>query len=319
MTKTKTQKAKARAKIQQKQNGGSRRNRTRVLPTFRDHARYLSLLNDPCHADTDLSALYPGERGIIQRFLRDGTINYTAGGTSTAGFLFYHPASGTLCVSYQADSTSTQAISLSSYVTSSAGVAAPGYGYLTSNADKCRAVAACIQVNASGLSITNLVGECSVGVVSMDTTFGTWSVNDVFTMLGAKANITREAMEVKWYPGTLDDRYNMIGNLTTVDTSDSNVVAFAWRGYPSNVYLSVRLTAVLEWTPKLGVGIPASNQVREVVPHNQLIAQLQNAKPNWFHNLGSTVTAYAGQYAGQLLGTFGKSAVRSLSAGLAML
>lgn len=279
------------------QNKKQRKTRPRVrriprAPAMSHSARYAALLMDPCNADPQLDGAYGGEKGYIQRFVADGTLNTVPSGTATSGFIAFHPNGAGVATSYQADPTNNFTISLSSYLLApTQSPQYPGVAFLAGTAQKQRAIAACASIVPSALSITNMVGEVSVGVISLESTFGTYNVNDLFTLLGAKAALTKKNYEVKWYPGALDDRFSTWNSSVTVDASDTNVIVVAWRGYPSNTALSCRLTGVVEWTPRVKAGLPPSNQVRTEINHNNVVSALQTAKPHWWHNLGDAATA----------------------------
>jgi len=271
--------------------------------------RYMALLNDPCNADTDLQAVYPGEGGFIQRFISDGTLNSVAAGTATSGVILFHPNSGGVYSSFQNDPTNGIPISLGSYILASTGFPqAPGQTFLTGSAAKIRALAACVSVLPSAVSVTNMTGEVACGVTSLDSTFGTNSVNDFFALFAARAALTKKQVDCKWYPGAFDDRYSTWNSNTSIDSSDTNVIGIAWRGYPVNAALSARLTSVVEWTPRLKSGLPPSNQVKPSIDHNNAVATLQQAKPDWWHNLGAAAnytTNFLWKHGGEKLAKFG--------------
>lgn len=258
-------------------------------------AKYAALLQDPCNSNIDLEERYRGEQGFVQRFVSDGTINTTAG--HTAGFVLFHPNSDTV-VSFSAPaSNTTLAISLPTYALAG-GIPGPGQSYLTSAADKIRAYAACIQAYPSAVSITNLTGEYAVGVISMSATFGTWSTDSFFTMLSGRGAMTKSRTECKWYPGSLDDRYSGFNANLTIDPTDTNVIVLAYRGYPAAAALSIRLTTVLEWTPRVALGISPTQTTSKPLPHDHVVATLHAHKPTWLHNLGEAFGSAASTFLG---------------------
>lgn len=261
------------------------------------YATYAQLIQDPCNGPTDLQHRYKGEQGFIQRFVSDGTFNTTAGVTS--GFICFHPNSGSVVTFAAPTSSTTTPITLASYVLGG-GVPGPGTSYLAGAADKTRTYAACLQAYPSAVSITNLVGEYAVGCVSMSTTFGTVSADSFFTLLAGRGAMTKKKTEIKWFPGGMDDRYMQYNVNTTIDPSDTNVIVLAYRGYVAAAALSIRLTNVVEWTPKAAIGIAPTQTTTTPLPHDAIIASVHNKNPGWIHNLESDLSTAASGFVGGL-------------------
>lgn len=283
--------------------------------------KYAQLLEDPCNGPTDLGHRFVGEIGFVQRFVSDGVLNVPA--SHTAGLVLFHPNSGTVLGYSIASSTTTQPINITSFVTNGA-LPGPGAGYLTGTADKVRAYAACVQAFPSAVSITNLTGEYAVGVVSLSACFGTYSVDNFFTMLAGRGAMMKRKTEIKWFPGAMDNKYSVYGSASTsVDTSDTNVIALAYRGYPAATALSVRLTNVVEWCPRPAVGIAPTQQTAPELKHNDVVAALHRSRPSWLHNLGESFGHAAGNFVGGLTEDVGKvvryGARKAMSYGVASL
>lgn len=245
--------------------------------------KYLTLINDPCNADYDLDAGYAGEEGTITRFVSDGTINTTAGHTS--GFVLYHPGSGAVTAVSGADPATTTVVTLATYALAGP-IPAPGLAFLVGTSAKQRAYAACITAFAAAVAPVNMTGEIAVGNLSIGTTLTTLSPNLLFSMLQHKSALGKQVVDVKWFPGTMDDRYLPWNDNTQLDVSDSNVICIAYRGYPAAAALSVRLTSVLEWTAKSGTGLNVSNTTRPTLPHNNAVAHLHKRVPRWLTSIG---------------------------------
>jgi hypothetical protein len=245
------------------------------------------LVMDPCNAAP--TRAYAGEEGIVQRFVYDGTINNSVA-TRTSGCLILAPQRPAQVKSDADTSSATFPVLYDGN--------APGYSFLTTNGAKLRALAACIQVYAAGAAFSTITGEWAAGVVSCDTLAqgSTISVDTLFQISSVRGVINKEGFEVKWQPGTLDNTYTTTSG--TVD-GDNNVVFVAYRGYPAGVGLTFRYTTVLEWTPKIGIGIPTTAVTTSGVNHEQQLAALSRVAPGWWHKTASDILedmSRAGRY-----------------------
>jgi hypothetical protein len=262
-----------------------------------------NLINNPCSAEI-VPGVYAGEQGFTSRFVSDLVLSATVG--YTCGVVIYHPSSGNVHASGAAASSSATTIA---YAASASYT--PGYGTTNTVASKQRAVAACITTFASSASATTLTGELVAGVCSLDTLpQGSSLTFDSFFSLGSmRAALEKKTVDVKWFPNTLDDRYTTCNTLTGADVSDTNVIFMAFRGYPAALGVSVRLTGVIEWTPKIGVGVASSNNVNaEPVNHNAVVGALQRKNPSWWHTMGENLkedSLKAARYVGQAALSFG--------------
>lgn len=252
------------------------------------HLDYARILTDPCSAPLS-AGVYQGEQGMVSRFVNDSVVNTTAGFTS--GCFIYHPGSGLVHASGGATGGTATTLAYSTSFT-------PGFATTGAVAAKQRALAAAITFFASGASMTNCTGELAAGVCSMDTLANGASItfDQLFQLASIRGPIERRAIDVKWYPNTLDDKYSTANVLTGLDTSDTNVVFIAYRGYPAAIGLSVRLTGVVEWTPKINVGTAVSNNVNPApVDHHAVVAAVSAKHPSWWHNIVAGVTSDAEQ------------------------
>lgn len=290
-------KNKSNRTVRKSANRRPRRRRNTMIKQVRSKEEgYLALLNDPCNAPTQLDAGYTGEQGYVQRFLSDLTVNTGVG--STSGYALFHPNSNLFASTDLANPASTTAINLGIYQLSPS----PGNLFLAGSAAKIRSLAACMSFTPSAVSLTNMTGEIAVGNLSLNSTIGTYSPNTLFTLLPARYVLNKRQYDVKLVPGAFEDRYSVYNDGTTIDTSDTNVICIAWRGCPAGSAMSIRLTNVVEWTPKLATGLPASNALRHRVDHHSATVALQTAKPDWWHkvanaaeHVGSTVWQHGGK------------------------
>jgi hypothetical protein len=292
-----------------------RKTGTSRMPVNHPYNTYARLLQDPCDGPTDLAARYRGEAGFVQRFVSDGTMNIGTG--HTAGYVLFHPNSGSVVTVSGPGGSTTAVISLSTYALAAASLPGPGAAYLTGAADKLRAYAACVQAYPSAVSITNMTGEFACGVISMSSTFGTWSADSFFTMLAGRGIINKSRVEVKWYPGSLDDRYSQFNVNTTLDPSDTNVIVLAYRGYPASAALSIRLTTVVEWTPKVAIGVAPTQTTSPTLPHDDIIHAIHSKRPGWLHNLSESVGHATGNFVGGVAQDLAKAGRYAAQKGLA--
>lgn len=260
---------------------------------------FLSLLQDPCNGPID--SHYGGEKGIVQRFVQDFTLNATPG--DTCGYLVFCPAQN-VYLRFQRASDD-----LAGSPTSTPG---PGVPFLNGSARKIRSLAACVTVLPAAVSMTNMTGEIAVGNISWNTieASGTYSVAQVFQLTNTRAVIAKRKYDVKWYPQLMDATYapySSGGAGSLSDPSDHNAIIIAWRGYPAGAALSFRLTNVIEWTPAHGTGIAATTMPAPAVDHQNLAAMLHRYNPSWWHD----VVEHAGQEAGKGLKFLTSLGVRS--------
>lgn len=262
-------------------------------------ARYAKLLGDPCNGPVQ-PQLFPGEVGLVGRFAQDVTVNASAG--CVAGFVIYHPGTNMLALTQQTASTNALSIAY--------GYAAgttPGYATYSAIVAKSRPYAACLSAIAPGLSATNVAGEWCGGNCSLNTLASGVSVtvDDLFTLSTVRDAIDRKAVETRWKPANNDVMYAAPGTFTGFDDSDSNVVYIAYRGIPAATAVSVRVTLVSEWTPKvkMGMAVTASSTANATINPSAVAAAMDQANPSWWHtftrNVGSDLQV-AARYAGRV-------------------
>jgi hypothetical protein len=242
---------------------------------------YQQLLDDPCTAN--LFSPYGGEKGFVQRFVQDLTVNTPAG--STAGFITICPSTNNVLTVNVATSNTAQLPTIT---------AGPGASYLAANASKIRAISCCIQVIPAAVSYNSLTGEIGAFVTAQSTlslglTANTYSPDGVLQLCPVRSVLAKKQYEAKWFPGSLEHAYS--GALQAnagqfgADESDVNIVGMVWRGYPAATALNVRITTVVEWVPRSNLGIAVTSAPG--APQNSLgeAFQLHTMAPNWWHNL----------------------------------
>lgn len=260
-----------------------------VVP--RGLSNYQQLVADPCAGP--LCSPYGGERGIVQRFNADFSVNVTAG--FTAGFFMYSPAANTYF--YNGNASSNVAIAPATGV-------GPAGTFIGTSTSKFRPIASCVEVIPSAVSYNNITGEIGAIVTATNqvSTAGTYTVDNVFTLTTARSVLAKRNYNVVWFPGGLDHTYQptaVNGSATLSDQSDNNSVLVAWRGYPAGTSLTIRVTVVLEWTPLIGIGTGASATPAPGIDHHKQVAELHNAHPSFWNNFLSEVgrdISVAGRY-----------------------
>jgi len=249
----------------------------------KQHLEHAAVLQRPFVAPPPLG-IYDGEIGTINRFIADGTVTLNA--TQTCGGMLYHPNTGLV--------TSLVAVTSSTAITPTLAtsiVFTPGYGTLSTICQKRRSLASGIRFSIPSLSLTTVVGEFCMGVVSYDTAIGFTSIDNIFTLSQGRANVTRDLHEARWYPGSFDSKYSTFSGTiagTGADTNDTNVVFVAFRGVPVNTVCSIQIVDVVEWTPKANTGLSVSGSTTSGISHQDTVALLHKHSPGWHHTAKQT-------------------------------
>lgn len=255
---------------------------------------YKALLMDPCNGP--VHSVYPGEGGIVQRFVSDFTVNTAA--LSTSGYLVFIPGSNTVARTDQANSNTA------AFPGTQAG---PGASFLGLTSAKLRPVAACVTIIPSAVSYNTLTGEIATANVSANTVSGTTSLSpdQVFQLCSTRTVLSKRSYDSKWYPNKLDGTYAPnagganAGTYNLSDPADNNAIVVAWRGYPAAVALSVRVTLVAEWTPSAGQGLAVTTAPRLGENYEKHAAELHNANPHWWTDIFSDIASHGLQEMGK--------------------
>jgi len=277
---------------------------------------YARLLADPCNAKVPVG-VYPGEVGLVQRFVSENTM---VGTGNTAAYLAFHPNTGWLMYSNVATSSGVSAATFTSTVS-------PGATYLTTNAQTVRGLASCIQLTCSALSITSITGEIAFGNVPAAFLYssGTAAVDYWFQNLQGRGAISRDIKECKWTPGKRDNDYSTYVSgssqatwaTTGSDFQDTNFLVVAVRNLPLNTFVNIRITHVVEYTTKPGLGITPMNVNAPGTNHLAVTAAMHASKPSWWHNLqedaGAAMSGFASAFIGSASNNAGKYASNKLA------
>jgi len=263
---------------------------------------------DPCGADLAPSA-YPGDRGYVNRFVANFTVANTGGITSIASI--WKPGN--------AVSSNISALLPSDPQTITYANAMPGNVFLAANSSRQRCLGFCILVrplctpttasgtihfgNASAASLANGVSTSPDGLSS-----------NVCSESVSVSQALMAPLEIKWSPGSFDDRYSPTwqAGFTGDDDSDRNVLVLVAIGLPPGTGLQIRVTAIFEWSPRPSLGIvqDATSVKQTLCDKECIIRNLKRKDPNWWWGIGKKAfgvgkSLVQGYYTGGAIGAMG--------------
>lgn len=240
------------------------------------------MLLDPCGAEL-VPSVYPGDMGYMARFNATFSAGTTVGQTCSA--IIFKP--GNNVVANTSGSTTSDG-----YTIGFADTQAPGAVFLNTNATKCRAVGACVQVFPNGAP-SNATGVVNYGIVPASAVANGIVTNfdQLIALTTHRVSIAQALMnplEIKWVPGTFDDRYSPTVGITSDDDTDRNVILVVISGMGNALGVNLRLTAIYEWAPGSTIGVPFDATV--VKPSRCdigcVIRNLRRKDANWWWRLG---------------------------------
>lgn len=202
------------------------------------------MLRDPCHASLAESA-YAGRSGITSRFVN---INTYTGTSNTAFFSSYAPCPLSRATVLAADATTAITPVFSSDM--------PGAAFITANADCYRIIGCCLGIEYIGTEL-NRSGAVYGGVLPTSVISGgaATTIDTVKVLLGAESRTPdAKTLEILWFPGTDDTHYNKRTDAGNFDDTHNSIV-FCAENLPSGVQLKIRQTVIIEWLPKIGLGM----------------------------------------------------------------
>jgi len=293
----------AKTKKNVKQNGGSKKPRTRraknsTTANSSIHNRYARLLNNPDNGD-HLFDVYDGERGETHKFVSTITLNTAAG--QTAGFFSFFGSTGN--GQWASGTTSNGALTFALLNTG-----CPGATFLAANAGKTRCKALKLELIPAAASFSTITGEVAAGVTTSNSlASGVTTVDNLFDLAKAYGPLRRETVCSRWIPSGLDHTYS---GYNLVPSEDNNMVFVAYRGWPAAVPISVRITYVVEWTVRNTIGIPPTGAVSVPLGHQHVIAAMQEQDPHWHHSILDEMKR-AGVGFARDVGMFGRHLARS--------
>jgi hypothetical protein len=228
---------------------------------------------------------YGGEQGSFSRFHVDFT-----GGTAAAQTAYLYILHPNTNWAYSV-ATATSATGIVPAFTNAFGTS-PGTISLAGIAQKQRGVAAAIRMAIPSLSLTTIVGEFCMGVISYDTATTATSIDQFFTLSQGRSNVTRDLHEARWYPNSFDSKYSTFSTAsiaaTGTDLNDTNVVFVAIRGLPASTPVSMQATTVTEWTSRPNSGLLVTSNSHSGSDHQGTVNVLNTATPGWHHTAKAT-------------------------------
>jgi len=266
--------------------------------------KHAQMLFDPCGSDLSES-VYPGDRGYINRFNLNGVAGVGTGITNFA--IVVKPGNGIAAYAATQLPGDTFLVGF--------GNSYPGAGFMTSNANKFRDIAHCTVVRPIA-SPNNATGSIHYGVTAASalpqgfTTSCTQMLSHCTQTISC-SQACMAPLEIKWSPGTFDDRYCATGVLDD-DNSDRNVLVIVGIGLPANTGVQTRMVSIREWQPTvtLGVNIDATAVNHSRCNVSCVLRNLKRKDPEWWWQLGRKTfkagRAVAGAYySGGMLGAAG--------------
>lgn len=247
------------------------RQATELKPSLQQ--RYARLLHNPDNGD-HVFDIYDGERGETHKFVSSFTLNSTAGHTCGMVAMCGATGNGFTISSTAATSSVTWNITNSDF---------PGNAFLNANANKTRCKALKLELIPSAASFSSITGESACGVTTGQSFIaGTTTINQIFDISKAYGPLRREIVTSRWFPSGLDHTYAQYNSSAN---EDHNWVFVAYRGWPAGTSITVRVTYVVEFTLKNGIGIPPTGAVSVPIGHTHVLSTLQTRDPHWHHSL----------------------------------
>nr|QKI28842.1 hypothetical protein 3 [Ginkgo biloba tombusvirus] len=235
--------------------------------------RYARLLHNPDNGD-HVFDIYDGERGETHKFVSSFTLNTTTGHTCGMVAMCGATGNGFTISSTAATSSVTWTVTNSDF---------PGSVFLNANANKTRCKALKLELIPSAASFSSITGESACGVTTGQSfVAGTTTINQIFDISKAYGPLRREIVTSRWFPSGLDHTY---AQYNSSPNEDHNWVFVAYRGWPAGTAITVRVTYVVEFTLKNGIGIPPTGAVSVPIGHTHVLSTLQTRDPHWHHSL----------------------------------
>lgn len=250
-----------------------------VMALTANERAYAALLADPCNAPYGMGSIFPGSKGIVQRFDAQYTIATTAAATS--GYFMFIPSCGSIATADLATGSTASTIAYGAPFV-------PGYNYLNTNAGNVRGISACIEVMTLATQ-ANVVGVISSGSVPVQaiTQGSSVTVDGLAQIAQMTSRVPADKLSVRWVPAAGDQWYSLQG--VTTDAAACNACFVAFTGVTPTTGLRIKVTWVVEWTPKVNLGL--THDPTTVAPNNvgsldRVLGALKNHDSNWWYSAG---------------------------------
>lgn len=245
------------------------------------------MLYDPCGSEL-VPSVYPGDRGYINRFTSN--FNSGQGAGETSSIIIFKVGNN---VAYNGSTANAVTAQTVSYVDTQA----PGAAFLNTNASKIRATGACLAIRPSAAPNT-ATGQIYYGVIPASALVNGTSVTaqDIIPLLSQSCSASQallNPLEIKWSPGTFDDRYCPATGITADDDTDRNLIVVVTVGFPAAAGFNVRATAIYEWCPNpaLGVAIDSTSVAPSKCDLSCVLRNLKRKDADWWWSLGRKTLA----------------------------
>jgi hypothetical protein len=254
--------------------------------------RYRSLLLDPCQADL-AHPLYGGtDAGILARF---STTNiYFNGAGNTGGIIHWTPG----CMSSDNhEIVFTAATSSTTSVAALGATGAPGKGFLPTNTQGYRCVAACMRVIYHGTESTRSgmmwYGHTNGNLVNIGTSYAT---TDILPNLPNSERTPVGYTDIIWRPNEADSLWRTAGDALGggENKAQRSSITLAAVNLPSNVGLQIQMIAVYEYVPNPISGMAVSRNSRS--SSSNTLSQVMNTIKD-----GAWIRSMAGAAVGALV------------------
>lgn len=241
-------------------NGGGRR-------TLDSNAlAYARLIADPCNAPM-VRPIYPGgDSGILVR--SEAFTTFGTAPSATAGVFHWVPG---YLNSNQTQLIGMQAVGPEVGQTTGTLAGTPGWLIMQGIASGVRCVAACLKITYPGNESARS-GRIHYGITKASLVDNATSIraDDVAQSLQHYSRTPADTIELFWKPDAGDFEFtdpNEVASPVIRDRKSALTVAFA--GLPAAVGLTFHLTAVYEFTPKIGQGL-AHNALGKAQSRNSI-------------------------------------------------
>jgi hypothetical protein len=276
-------------------------------------AKAAGMLYDPCTADL-VPSVYPGDRGYVNRFVFNRNLGTGAGLNS---FIYAFKPGNTLA--FAAEFTGPDITATVAWGNDVPGASFLGGASATSARSRCTGFC----MTARPISSPNLVtGTLHFGIIPAGSLSQgvTVSPNIVAAMCTESVSASQAAMaplDVKWCPGSFDDRYSPSWTAGFVgdDDTDRNLIVIVGVGFPTTGGCAFRVTGIHEWSPKVNFGIVTDSTSTKPSRCDKdcVLRKLKEKDPNWWWSIGKKTVGVAkdlisGYYTGGAFGVMGAMA-----------
>lgn len=243
------------------------------------------MLMDPCGAPLAPS-VYPGDIGYLGRF--NSRFQGGAAAGETVNVMLFKPGNN---LTYNISTTALTG----SFTVGWVDTQAPGAGFLNGVGDKCRALGACavVQPNAAPSNATGIIyyGNLPASMFAQGKVVDYAAALAACTHQVTVSQALMQPLEVRWSPGTFDDRYSPTSGITSDDDSDRNVICVVTIGLAPATGVSFRLAAIYEWAPtsNSGAAYDGTTVKQSRCDISCVLRNLKRKDPEWWWSLGKKV------------------------------